>query len=223
MKSKILQKISLTTLPFICAGIMKLWFSTCRVTVHGQEIREKVTAKKDPIIATFWHYGIIGYFYVLRNESSVVLVSASDDGEYIARLAGHLGLTAVRGSRNKRGMQALKELLRKIRQGNNIGIVADGSRGPAKVAQPGAVLLASKTGGVIMPIMWSASKYYTVNSWDRTILPKLFSRIDFHYGEPLVVPKNLDAKGIEEYREKMETHLNNLYVEAWMGQGKHEH
>ncbi len=223
MKSKFLQRISFAVVPRICSWIIKIWFGTCRIIIHGQREKDRVDGMQGPVIGAFWHYGVIGYLYVLRDESSVVLVSASSDGEYIARLAGHFGLPSVRGSRNKGGLHALKELLKKIREGQNVGIVADGSQGPPRVVQAGAILLASKTGVPILPMIWSSSRYIAINSWDRLVLPKPFSRIDFYYGEPLEVPKGLDSAGIEEYRVSLEERMNNLYNEAWIIQGRQEH
>lgn len=218
-----LHRIAVVILPLLCAWLIKAWFSSCRLSVHGKKNREKAEGLNKPIIGTFWHYGIAGQFYVLRNESSTALVSASKDGEYIARLAGHFGLNTVRGSRNKGGISALKGLLKVLRSGSNVGIVADGSQGPPRVVQAGSILLASKTGAPILPMVWSASQYYTVSSWDRTVIPRPFSRMHFFYGEPLMVPEKLTPSLTEEYRLLLEKRLNILYEEAWRMCGKSEH
>jgi lysophospholipid acyltransferase (LPLAT)-like uncharacterized protein len=218
-----LHKIALMILPLLCAWIIRIWFATCKMNIHGLQQRETAEALKKPIIGTIWHYSIIGQFYAMRNEDTGALVSASKDGEYIARLAEHFGFITVRGSRNRGGISALKGLLRLVRAGNNVGIVADGSQGPARVVQAGAILLASKTGSPILPMAWSASRYFSVKSWDRTVLPKLFSRIEFFYGEPLEVPEKMESSTTEEYRLLLEQRLNSLYEEAWKIQGKSEH
>ena len=151
------------------------------------------------------------------------MVSASRDGEYIAKLAQQFGFTAARGSRNNKGVEGLKQLFRAIRDGNNCAIVADGSQGPPLVAQPGAILLAARTGAPIIPMLWSAKSYLTVRSWDRTVIPKPFSRIDFYYGEAIHVPADVKADGIEAYRLLLEERLNGLYAEAWAIYSKAQH
>jgi lysophospholipid acyltransferase (LPLAT)-like uncharacterized protein len=151
------------------------------------------------------------------------MVSASRDGEYIARLAEELGFDTARGSRNNRGMQALKEILKAAKAGRNTAIVADGSQGPPRIAQPGAILVASRTGVPVLPMMWSATRYLTIPSWDRTAIPKPFSRIDYFFGEPLSVPPDLKEEGIEEYRLILEERLNELYSRAWQLHGQDEH
>ena len=151
------------------------------------------------------------------------MVSASRDGEYIARLAEEFGFSTARGSRNNRGAQALKDLLKLAAAGESTAIVADGSQGPPRIAQPGAILLASRTGVPVLPVMWSASRYLAFRSWDRTAVPKPFSRVDFFYGEPLSVPADLKSEGIEEYRLILENRLNALYREAWRLHGREGH
>ena len=213
----------LRVVPVTLALLMRLWFATCRVRVHNLDnfLDPKKTGK--PVIASFWHYSIIYFFYFVRGNRVTAMVSASRDGEYIARLARQFGYTAARGSRNNKGVEGLKVLFRAIRSGDNCALVADGSQGPPRVAQPGAILLASRSGAPILPMVWSAERYFTIRSWDRTVIPKPFSRIDYFYGEPLFVPADLKSDGIEEYRLLLEQRLNALYAEAWGQYSKDEH
>lgn len=218
-----LNSFLLRVVPPLFALLMRLWFRSCRVTVHNLEVLLTHAGKNRPIIASFWHYSIIYLFYFVRKYSATAMVSASRDGEYIARLAKEFGFKTIRGSKNYKGTAALKSMLRAVRNGENGAIVADGSQGPARVAQSGAILLASRTGVPIIPMLWSASSYFTVNSWDRTIIPKPFSRVDFFYGEPLFVPAKLKTEELEEYRLCLEQQLNTLYGVAWGKYNKIEH
>lgn len=224
MKEGTLQyKISLAVIPRLLSWLIRAWFATCRVTVHDAHYREQCREYDNPVIATFWHYAILYNFYHMREKTGVAMVSASKDGEYIARLAGCFGYATVRGSRNRKGMQAMKEMMKYIGEGRHAALVADGSQGPPLVVQPGSILLASKTEAPILPMLWSASRYYAINSWDRLVIPKPFSRIDFFYGEPIFVPKDLKAEGIEVYRLQLERNLNSIYQKAWGLYGKTKH
>lgn len=222
MKRGALYKCSLHVLPFVISVILRIWFATCRIKEHGAEHRKKAE-KSECIVALFWHYSLVYVFYHLKKDRAAVLVSASEDGEYIARLAQCLNFETVRGSTNRRGLLALKELLKYLDKGNHVGMVGDGSQGPPLVAQAGSVLLASKSGAPILPMVWSASRSFTFKSWDRTCIPKLFSSIDFFYGEPIYIPEGLDRNGIETYRVKVEQALNRLYQHAWQYHGKEKH
>jgi len=219
----LLHRLSLLLVPKLIAWLIRVWFATCRVRVHGAEHRQTTLDVGKAIVASFWHYTMLFVFYQLRRESAVIMVSASRDGQYIARLAQELGFSTARGSRNNKGMQALKDLLKAAGTGENTAIVADGSQGPPRVAQPGAILLASRTGVPILPMSWSASSYIAIPSWDRTAIPKPFSRVDYLYGDPLFVPPGLKAEGIEEYRLELEKRLNELYLRAWRIYGREGH
>ena len=218
-----IQKCMVRVIPFLVAWLLRLWFSTCRVSVYGGEHRSTVDAENKSVIAIFWHFSLVYIFYHLRTESAAVLVSASEDGDYIAGLAKNLTVNTVRGSRNRRGLRALKELIDCLKAGEHVGIVADGSQGPPLIVQPGAILMASKTGSPILPMSWAASRYLSFRSWDRTALPLPFSRIHFHYGPPVYIPAGVDGAGIEEYRELLEREMKGLYRKAWSAFEKEGH
>lgn len=219
-----LDSLMVRLLPPLIALVMRLWFGSCKIRVHNQEnflSREELEDRA--VVASFWHYSIIFIFYQMRKYSATAMVSASKDGEYIARLARQFGFDTVRGSKNKGGVEALKKLLRVTRAGGSCAIVADGSQGPPRVAQPGALLLASKSGVPIIPMAWSASSYFVIKSWDKTSIPKPFSTVHFYYGNPISLPSKMSADQLEMYRKQLEKELNSLYQEAWALFGKNEH
>ncbi len=223
MKDGALYQLSLRVLPFVFVWLTRIWFSTCRITTHGQHYRDQIDASGKPAIASFWHYTILFIFYYMRKDSGVAMVSASKDGEYISRVANKLGYSTVRGSRKKGGLQAIKSLVRHMRAGQNAAIVADGSQGPARVVQAGCIVLASRAGVPVLPMLWSCNRYKRFGSWDGTVLPLPFSKIDFFYGEPLYVPPKIKSEDVEGYRLILENRLSDLYDEAWALHGKKEH
>lgn len=209
-------------LPRVALLLTRLLFATCRLTIQGAEHRRHC-ADNPPFVAVFWHFSLFYLFYHLRNFSGTVMVSASNDGDYLAETVRLAGLKAVRGSSNRQGMRALLKMINDIKAGNNGGIVADGSQGPALKVQPGVIMLASKSGAPILPITWAASRYITFNSWDRTAVPLPFSRIIVRYGAPFAVPEHLDGAGLEHYRLQLENVMNELYVGVWSEFGKERH
>ena len=223
MKDGFLYQVSLRVAPSLVVWIASVLFATCRIKTHGQEYRSQLDARDVPFIASFWHYTFFFVFYYLRKDHGVVMVSASRDGEYISRVARKFGFRTVRGSRKKGGLKAIKSLIRSMRDGRNSGIVADGSQGPPRVVQAGCIVLASRAGVPILPMLWSCDRYKRFGSWDGTALPRPFSQIDFFYGEPLDVPPKIKADEIEEYRVDLEERLNDLYGKAWALHGKSEH
>jgi lysophospholipid acyltransferase (LPLAT)-like uncharacterized protein len=209
--------------PAVIAWITRLLLWTCRLRDHDAHRMFPPNDKTQLGIASFWHNSIICVLYRFRKYRVAAMVSASRDGEWVSRVLQRFGLKTIRGSRNQRGSSALKEMLRALKEGYNCGIVADGSQGPPLIAQPGAILLAARMQVPIIPVCWSASRYWIIRSWDRTIIPKPFAVVDFYFGELLHIPREMDQDGIERYRLKLEQRLNELYHQAWAAHGKSEH
>lgn len=218
----ILYRLSLAVVPPLYVGLSRLLFATCRLTVRDAHFLSEALAQKR-VIVPFWHYSILYMLYHLRRYPGVALVSASRDGEYIARIVQRLNFATVRGSSHRQGVGALKGLLRAMREGRNVGLVADGSQGPARRAQPGAIFLASKSGAPVLPMVWAADRCKIFRSWDRTVLPLPFCRIIMRYGTPMHVPKDLNDEGIEQYRLLLEEKMNEMYDQVWQECGRSRH
>jgi len=217
-----LYRISVQGAPWLVWLLMHLWFATCRTRCTGR-VRALHLLKRGPVIACFWHYSIFYTLYHLRRHPAAVMVSASRDGEYLARLAGRFGYRTVRGSGNRFGTKALLKLIRLMRSGCNAGLVGDGSQGPPRLLQKGVVLLASRSGAPVIPFAWSASRFIRFSSWDRTIIPLPFCRIHVVYGEPYYVEPDLDARGLARHCRCLEERMNRVYRRAWNQVGRVDH
>jgi lysophospholipid acyltransferase (LPLAT)-like uncharacterized protein len=223
-KNDLVYKLGLALVPPVYQLTTALLFKTCRLEETGTEFLDRCE-KKGPYIAVFWHYGIYYTIHSSKGRSWAAMVSASKDGEYVARLLERMGYETVRGSRgkDKEGVKALREMTASLQKGRRAAIVADGSQGPPRVLQPGALILASRTGVPILPLAWAADRYYTFRSWDRSIVPLPFATIRMCYGEPLTVPQRLRGEEFEAQRLGLENQLNDLYEKAWARFGRREH
>lgn len=217
-------RLSVVLVPFLYSLASRLLFATCRLRHHGLEHR-RLCERPGPYIAAFWHYSVLNILHLQHIDERrwVAMVSGSTDAEYVARVLALHGCETVRGSRHKGGLAALKTMVTAMGRGLNGAIVADGSQGPARVVQAGVVLLAAKAGAPILPVAVAADRYWAFGSWDRTMLPKPFARLDVRYGEPLRVEADLSAERLEELRGELEKRLNGLYAEAWAAQGRTAH
>ena len=102
------------------------------------------------------------------------------------------------------------QLVREMEDGKPAGFTLDGPRGPARVAQPGAIWLARATGNPVLPFHLEASSHWTTNSWDRTQIPKPFSTVAMSVGEPLEVPQDASDQELELCRQELERRLQEL-------------
>lgn len=223
MKDGFWYQVSLRIVPAVFVPLIKIWFATCRITFHDEHYFNQYVKRQVPIVGGLLHYSILFFFYFMRNKTGVAMVSGSKDGEYIARVVEKFGFKTVRGSKTKGGIKAIKGLIRYMQEGRSAAIVTDGSQGPPRIVQAGCIVLASRSGAPIVPMLWSCNRYKRFGSWDGTVLPYPFSRIDFFYGEPLDVPAKIKSDEIEKYRLILEERLNALYDKAWAFQGKQEH
>jgi lysophospholipid acyltransferase (LPLAT)-like uncharacterized protein len=187
-----------------------LWLSSCRAEVINFEPTRCLLENKQNVILTLWHSDIIYSLFFHRKHPSAIMVSPSLDGEWAVGYLKKHGHIPFRGSRMKGGLNALRQIIETIDNKKiHAGIVADGSKGPARKAQKGAVILARETGSPIITSSFYAQNFFRLKSWDRTIIPMPFSKIIMIYGDPIYVPKDIKGAEIDFYKKKMEDTLNN--------------
>jgi len=181
--------------------------------VEGSEQYDRVLAAGHQPIMAFWHGRILPATYYFRNRNIVVITSQNFDGEWIARIIQRFGYGTARGSTSRGGARALVQMRRDLGAGRPVAFTVDGPRGPARVAQLGAVFLAGATGQPILPFHIEASRDWTMGSWDRTSVPKPFSTVAVAIGEPMFVTGTDDGV-IEEARTELGRALEALEARA---------
>ena len=182
--------------------------------VEGLEHLDGVVASGRQPVLTFWHGRILPATLYFRRRGIVVITSENFDGEWIARIIARFGYGTARGSSSRGGLRALLKLVRDMEAGKAAAFTVDGPRGPARVAQPGAVWLAKETGNPVLPFHLEASTHWTANSWDRTQVPKPFSTVALVIGSPLEVPHEATADQLEASRLELERRLFALEQRA---------
>jgi lysophospholipid acyltransferase (LPLAT)-like uncharacterized protein len=96
-------------------------------------------------------------------------------------------------------------MVRRVRAGRAAALTVDGPTGPPRIVQPGIVQLARLTGGWILPITFSSARPRFLSSWDRYLLPRLFSRSVVLYGEAFPVGKETsDEVALERIAEALD-------------------
>jgi lysophospholipid acyltransferase (LPLAT)-like uncharacterized protein len=91
---------------------------------------------------------------------------------------------------------------------------ADGPRGPLYVAKRGPVLLAQKTGFKICCFHVAVERAWILNSWDKMMVPKPFSRASFYITSPLAVPPDATEEQLENYRQQVQDALERARLGA---------
>ena len=201
--------------PYLLYGVVYLWCATLRMKNLNSEAEDQIKSLTGPYILTLWHGRIFYLFYYLRNRPDYfLLISPSVDGDLLAKLAYLMGYSVIRGSTFKKAVPAARSLIRILRSGKRIIIIADGSRGPCCVAQSGSIQLAGITKLHLFPMTFSAKNKVTLNTWDKFILPLPFTRCSINFGTPINLASRASEELIEEKRLELETQLNQLSSEC---------
>jgi lysophospholipid acyltransferase (LPLAT)-like uncharacterized protein len=207
------QLIKAAAIAGIASPLIGALCRTLTWEVEGAEHYESVVRTgRQPILA-FWHGRILPSLYYWRDRRIVVITSHNFDGEWIARIITRFGYGTARGSSSRGGARALVQMRRDLAEGKPVAFTVDGPRGPARVAQSGAVWLAGATGHPVIPFHIEADRFWTTKSWDRALIPKPFARMRVAIGAPFNVAGTSEAI-VEGARLTLERSLQDLESSA---------
>lgn len=197
----------------VLVWIMRLWASSLRLSVPAECHTYLNALKERPGLVVLWHNRLFMGPSLLRRYGlsgrMAALVSASQDGSWMSAVLDIFGIEPVRGSRNRRGREALLELVAARKTGKSILITPDGSRGPVYVMKPGAALLARETDSAVYLLSINFTRAWRLRSWDRFYLPHPFSKAEMKV--QLIPAKALTAAtSCEAATEVLEGALNAL-------------
>lgn len=194
--------------------VMHLLFLTCRIRVFGDEILEQVKQENDgKMLGASWHRGLFFTVYYFRSLGAALMSSRSKDGELVTALLKRFGYSPPRGSsgKGKGGKQALDEFVELVQSGRPGGIATDAPKGPPYVSKFGVVVAAARTGVPIIPFAWNAQPCFRIGSWDRTMIPKPFSKIVMVFDKKtLAVHPDSTKEQMEDLRSQLDDRINYL-------------
>ena len=184
--------------------------------VDGQAHLDRLIGGGEAFLPCCWHQRLsasVGYLLAAseRGLRPGFLVSPSRDGELVARVVDGMGATVIRGSATRTGARAMRDLYALMKDGVSPIIHPDGPHGPAFEAKTGTLMLARMTGAPLLPMAFSADRYWQIGSWDRLIIPKPFARIVITIGPPLTVERN---DRVEQRASELGERLDRLMAEA---------
>ena len=204
------------------ATLVSRWMETLdyRAAYYDPEVDPADPQFAGPMIYCFWHEYIPFLFYCRSFCHLAMLVSAHRDAELLSQAAGYLGFETVRGSTQRGGGTALRDLYRKG-QYLNLAITPDGPRGPRRRLAPGAIFLSSKMQIPLVLIGLGYDRPWRMPTWDRFAVPKLYSQARAVISPAIQIPPDLERDGVEHYRSEMETMLNQFttLAEDWAASG----
>lgn len=196
--------------------VSNLYTKTLRVQFEGTEKVQKHLAGGGRVIISSWHQRFFGGFFLPRifKWSPCIMISQSRDGDFISKIVLHIGWIPVRGSSSRGGKEALRVMVQGLIDHHIGGHIVDGPTGPPRVIKPGLVSLAQNADAVICPGIVSYENAWIMNSWDRFMVPKPFSRVLFRFGSIFSVPEIAGNDQFDAFRRELENDLIKEYEAA---------
>jgi lysophospholipid acyltransferase (LPLAT)-like uncharacterized protein len=188
---------------------MKLWSLTLRYEIDDRCGITQPGGHDAPVIFLLWHSRIFTVPPIWsktggKQRKSVVLTSASFDGDMLANAMAVFGLGAIRGSSSRRAVAALIGMKRALKEGLDVCITPDGPGGPRYQFHPGVIKLAETSGAALVPIHVRYSAAWRLKTWDRFVIPKPFSKVHLVFAEMHRIPAKLDPLDFENQRQVLE-------------------
>ena len=183
-----------------------------RIQTVGQAAWQALAEAGQPYILLSWHEALLPLLWRHRGRGITIVVSEALDGRYLAGYARRLGYREAWGSSTRGGVRALLGAVKAIKAGGPAAFTPDGPRGPRRVLKDGALLAAQRGGAPIVALHAAADRRWTLRSWDRFMIPRLFARVRIAYGTPFQVGPG-DA-GLAEARERTMVELEHVVREA---------
>lgn len=209
---KIRSRRLIRLIAWLIAGACRILFATCRLTIHAAD--PATNAYRPPVGPRFlfclWHDHILMTLFSGRPNQMAGLVSRHQDGSIVADAMKVLGILPIRGSTNRGGAQAMRQLMETARA-HHIAITPDGPRGPRRQLKDGIVYLASRSGRKVVPTVYACARGWRFRGkWTDMLCPKPFTHIHVVLGEPVSVPPDADRTELELYRAELQAEMERL-------------
>ena len=199
-----LQQIGQVVIPFLTYILMRIiWFTTFKkfhiIAAIGEEQH----------VCVCWHGELFmspqAYRYIHKKHSASAIVSQHFDGEIVARTLNWFAIKPLRGSSRKGAHKVLLQAFRSIKKGEEVLITPDGPKGPRHTVGDGTIGLALKSKLPVLVINFTAQRFWQLGSWDKFLIPKPFSTIDFYVESVSLEGMEFD-EAKEFLRDKMLAH-----------------
>jgi len=212
------QDLLLTLIAWATYWAVRLIGPTLRFSVSREEAAP-ISLEQRPVVYSFWHQCTFVATYLWRDLNIRVMSSTSFDGEFTARMIRRFGFVPVRGSSSRGAVRGLLGMRKEIEAGWTVAFTIDGPRGPRFVTKPGPVLL-SRSSGIPMAVFHIAVEDpWILNSWDRLMIPRPFSRALMRVGTFMPVPADAGSEELERYNQQLQAALDRVkaFAEANVG------
>lgn len=168
-------------LPVIVWLIYKSLYLTWKVRFHEpSDLKKVLLDRSNPLIFAHYHGDEIALLQLIGIYRIATMSSKSKDGELMNGLIRLMGGKTSRGSSSRAAVEALKGLVKLIRNEKfNACLAVDGPRGPIYKVKPGIFEISRLTNGQIyFGGVYCDRAFHFPKAWNKTFLPKPFAKMD---------------------------------------------
>jgi lysophospholipid acyltransferase (LPLAT)-like uncharacterized protein len=162
--------------------VVGCYAATWRVTFSGkEEVESYLTSSNVGAIFLLWHDSLLMapvLTFIPNLQPVHALISNSRDGDLASEFAMHCHNVHVVRVKHFARASALKESCRILQMGHSLLITPDGPRGPRREMKPGAQYAAQKSGAACFTISCTPSRFISLQTWDRFMIPLPFASIN---------------------------------------------
>ncbi len=182
---------------FLLWLLYRAYARTITVVADRSEYDPRRVPRGQTVIYLFWHSKTFMMAPYCRSTKLGLLTLLDWKNRIYDRILRLYGYRTVPVRSPSLAAIRLKELLY---TGTDIGLAADGPRGPRGDPKPGALYLASKTGCPIVTIRVECSRSWRLGwRWDRYEIPCPFSTVRFCGADPI----RFTGQSVEEFRRQI--------------------
>ena len=202
--------LTLRLAPLVMPWFVRFLVWSYAIRIINVPVRRRYVDGRVPFVAALWHEYMLMTVHMFNHNKFTIMSSRSKDGEVSTRALRFLGHRVVRGSNSAGGSEALRQLVRNVRDGYPAVFIADGPRGPRRISKIGPVLAASLSRTPIIPFGMACSHAIRTKGWDKFVFPLPGSTIIFGYGEPIDVPPRATREEYEAIRLRLDQEMARL-------------
>lgn len=136
------------------------------------------------------------YRTIHKQHPASAIISSHFDGSLIAGTLKLLDIRPLRGSSRKGAHKVLLQAFKSIKKGEEVLITPDGPKGPRHHMSDGAIGIALKSKLPIFIMNFTAESFWQLKSWDKFVIPKPFTKVDFY-----IQSISLEGMELDEARE----------------------
>lgn len=203
-------------LGFLVWAFFKVLSLTWRVQIHEPEEMSNHVKKRQPLVFGHWHGDEVALIYMVGRYKIATITSTSKDGEMMNTVIHLLGGVTTRGSSTRGAINALKGLVRIVRdQKRNSSFAVDGPKGPIHVVKPGIFEFSRLTQAPICVVGVACDRAWKFEkSWNKAYLPKPFANIHMQWLGPFpAINKDQDPRS-PELSNQLADALRNAQTQA---------